>query len=133
MAPDDSRDGPRLTSPHKGKTGLTRVRNAFFYSLAGFKAAFRLEDAFRQEVFLAVVMVPLALVLHHEGAGRALMIGSLILVLIVELLNSAIEAITDRVSLENHELAKCAKDMGSAAVLLSLLNVFLTWGLVLAG
>jgi len=108
-------------SPFKGKTGLRRVWNAFHYSRAGLRAAYNAEDAFRQELLLAAVLVPLALLLSPNGAGLALMIGSLLLVLIVELLNSAIEATVDRVSLDLHDLSKRAKDFGSAAVMLSLL------------
>lgn len=119
-------------SPFKGKTGLTRLWNALFYSLDGLKAAIRHEDAFRQELLLVLVCVPLALVLEPGVLGRALMIGALFLVLIVELLNSAIEAVVDRVSLENHHLAKRAKDFGSAAVLLSLANAAAVWILVLS-
>jgi diacylglycerol kinase (ATP) len=120
-------------SPFKGKTGITRLINALRYSLDGFAAAYRHEDAFRQETLLAVVLIPLALFLPATTIGKALMIGSVILVLIVELLNSAIEAVVDRVSLERHHLAKRAKDIGSAAVLLALINVVATWGLVLFG
>jgi diacylglycerol kinase (ATP) len=120
-----------MESPHKGKTGLRRVWNAFHYSLAGFAAAFRHEDAFRQEVFLAALLIPLALLLPAGGIGKALMVASVLLVLIVELLNSAVEATVDRISLENHRLAKRAKDIGSAAVMLSLINVAAVWLLVL--
>jgi len=120
-------------SPHKGKTGLTRVWNALFYSLDGFKAAWRHEDAFRQEALLALVMIPMAFVLAGAALERTLMIASVLLVLIVELINSAIEATVDRISLENHQLAKRAKDIGSAAVLISLTNVLVVWGLVLLG
>lgn len=134
-APQDPRgDMTRVDeSPHKGKTGLRRIWNALFYSIDGFRAAWRHEDAFRQESLLALVLVPLALVLGQTGLERALLIACLVLVLIVELLNSAVEATVDRVSLENHHLAKRAKDIGSAAVLISLLNVPLVWGLVLLG
>ena len=118
-------------SPFKGKTGLTRVWNALFYSLDGLKAAIRHEDAFRQELLLSLVCIPLALWLEPGAIGRALMIAALFLVLIVELVNSAIEAVVDRVSLENHHLAKRAKDIGSAAVLLSLINAAAVWALVL--
>lgn len=118
-------------SPFKGKTGLRRIWNAFGYSLAGLRAAYRHEDAFRQEAWLALALIPLALFIPASGIGKALMIGSVLLVLIVELLNSAIEAAVDRVSLENHRLAARAKDIGSAAVLMSLLNVVVVWGLVL--
>ncbi|MBZ0104850.1 MAG: diacylglycerol kinase [Sulfuricella denitrificans] len=120
-------------SPFKGKTGLRRVWNAMHYSLAGLKAAFRHEDAFRQEVMLSLLLIPLALFLPVTGTGKALMVASVLLVLIVELVNSAIEATVDRISLENHNLAKRAKDIGSAAVLLGLLNVVIVWGLVLLG
>jgi diacylglycerol kinase (ATP) len=120
-------------SPFKGKTGLRRVWNAFHYSRAGLGTAYRAEDAFRQEVLLTAVLVPLAFLLSPNGVGLALMIGSLLLVLIVELLNSAIEAVVDRVSLEQHPLAKRAKDIGSAAVLLALLNAVAVWGCVLLG
>jgi diacylglycerol kinase (ATP) len=120
-------------SAHKGKTGLRRVWNALFYSLDGLRAAFRHEDAFRQEVFLAALLIPVALWLTVGGVSKALMISSVLLVLIVELLNSAVEATVDRISLENHRLAKRAKDIGSAAVMLSLLNVVAVWLLVLLG
>ena len=118
-------------SPHKGKTGLRRILNALFYSVDGFRAAYRHEDAFRQEVMLAAVLVPLALFLPASGVGKALMIASVLLVIIVELLNSAIEATVDRISLDNHDLAKRAKDIGSAAVLVSLANTVVVWGLML--
>ncbi len=114
-------------SPHKGKTGLVRLWNALGYSMAGLRAAFKHEDAFRQEVLLACVLIPLALFMRVENTHRALMIGSVLLVLIVELLNSAVEAAVDRISLENHALAKRAKDIGSAAVLLSLVNLAVVW------
>jgi diacylglycerol kinase (ATP) len=120
-------------SPHKGKTGLRRILNAMFYSVDGFRAAYRHEDAFRQEVMLAVVLIPLALFLPASGVGKAMMIASVLLVLLVELLNSAVEATVDRISLENHQLAKRAKDVGSAAVFVSLVNVLAVWGLVLFG
>jgi diacylglycerol kinase (ATP) len=120
-------------SPHKGKTGLRRIGNAVLYSLAGLTAAYRHEDAFRQEVMLACLLVPLALILPTTGQGKALMIASVLLVLIVELLNSAIEATVDRVSLDHHLLAKRAKDIGSAAVMISLANVIAVWLLVLFG
>lgn len=120
-----------MESPYKGKTGLRRVWNALHYSLDGLKAAYRHEDAFRQEIWLAVLLIPLALWLGESGVGKAMMAASVLLVLMVELLNSAIEATVDRISLENHRLAKRAKDIGSAAVLLSLCNVVLVWGLVL--
>jgi diacylglycerol kinase (ATP) len=118
-------------SPFKGQTGLRRIWNAFSYSLSGLHAAYLNEDAFRQESLLAAVMIPVALVLPLTGIGKALMIGSVLLVLIVELLNSAIEAAIDRISLDRHRLSKRAKDIGSAAVLIALINVLTTWSLVL--
>ena len=118
-------------SPHKGKTGLKRVWNALLYSIDGLRAAFRHEDAFRQEVFLAALLIPAALFMPVAGTGKALMVASVLLVLIVELLNSAIEAAVDRISLEHHALAKRAKDIGSAAVMLALVNVPVVWGLIL--
>jgi len=122
-----------LKNRHKGRTGFTRIWNALLYSLDGFAAAFRHEDAFRQEVLLALVLVPIALAVPASGMGKAVMVASVLLVLMVELLNSAIEAVTDRISLEDHVLAKRAKDMGSAAVMLSLINVPVVWLLVLFG
>ncbi len=124
---------PTAESPHKGKTGLKRIGSAFFYSIDGLRAAFHHEDAFRQEFFLAVVLIPGALFTPAAGTGKALMIAAVLLVLIVELLNSAVEAAVDRISLESHVLAKRAKDIGSAAVLLALINVPVVWGLVLFG
>lgn len=118
-------------SPFKGKTGLARILNAFRYSLAGLSEAYRHEEAFRQETWLALVLVPAAFFMPVGGLGKALMVASVLLVLVVELLNSAIEAVVDRVSLEHHHLAKRAKDVGSAAVMISLLNVAAVWLLVL--
>ena len=118
-------------SPFKGKTGLTRLRNAFFYSMAGLAAAYRNEDAFRQEVLLAALLSPLALWLPASGGGKALMIFSVLLVILVELINSAVEAAVDRISLEQHHLAKRAKDIGSAAVFVALVNAVVVWLLVL--
>lgn len=120
-------------SPFKGKTGLTRVWNALHYSMAGLAAAYRNEDAFRQEVWLALLLVPLALWLPASGIGKALMIASVLLVIVVELLNSALEAAVDRVSLERHHLSKRAKDIGSAAVFVALVNAVVVWSLVLFG
>ena len=130
MAPSDNNTPPH-ESPFKGKRGLRRIWNALGYSLEGFAGAYRHESAFRQEVMLASILLPLSLWLHTTGIGHALLIGSLLLVLLVELLNSAIEATVDRISLENHHLAKRAKDIGSAAVLVSLVNMLAVWILVL--
>lgn len=118
-------------SPFKGKTGLRRLINAAGYSADGLKAAYRHEDAFRQEIHLTLILIPLALWLGDTGIERALMIVSVLLVLIVELLNSAVEAAVDRISLDRHHLIKRAKDMGSAAVLIALIQVVVVWGLVL--
>ena len=122
-----------MESPHKGKTGLRRLINATRYSLSGLAEAARHEDAFRQELILAALMVPLGLWLGTNGVERALLVGSVLAVLVVELLNSAVEAAVDRISLENHRLAKRAKDMGSAAVMLSLVSAGAVWVLVLLG
>jgi diacylglycerol kinase (ATP) len=107
------------------------VLNATHYSIAGLAAAARHEDAFRQELILVLLLTPLAVWLGNSGVERALLIGSLILVLIVELLNSAVEATVDRISFENHRLAKRAKDIGSAAVMLSLVNAGVVWLLII--
>lgn len=120
-------------SPFKGKTGIRRLINAFGYSLEGFKAAFVHEDAFRQEVFMAIVLIPLAVYLGKSPIEQALMIASVLLVLIVELLNSAIEAAVDHTSTEHHALAKQAKDIGSSAVFIALMIVAVVWGFVLLG
>jgi diacylglycerol kinase (ATP) len=120
-------------SPFKSKTGLRRIINATGYSLAGLRDAYEHEHAFRQECLLALMLIPVALFLPVSGLERALMIGAVLLVLIVELLNSAVEAAVDRVSLDRHELAKRAKDIGSAAVFLSLVNVAVVWGFILLG
>ncbi|MFA7269085.1 MAG: diacylglycerol kinase [Sterolibacterium sp.] len=123
------RDMQFKESPFKGQTGWRRIWNAFHYSLAGLRAAFRHEDAFRQEALLAVVLIPAAVFLPVSSTHKAMMIASLLLVLIAELLNSAIEATVDRVSLDDHRLSKRAKDIGSAAVLIALINVVVVWGL----
>jgi diacylglycerol kinase (ATP) len=116
-----------MESPFKGKTGIKRLINAIGYSFSGFKAAFQNEDAFRQEVFLTIVLVPLAFYIANNSLEIVLLLFSTLLVPIVELLNSAIEATVDRISLEQHKLAKRAKDIGSAAVFLSLVNLFTVW------
>lgn len=118
-------------SPFKGKTGLRRIVNAFGYSITGLGSAIRHEDAFRQEVVLAAILIPLAIWSDVSGVERAVMIASVLLVLIVELLNSAVEATVDRISLDNHRLAKRAKDMGSAAVLLAFVNAGTVWASIL--
>ena len=124
---------PPTESPFKGKTGIRRIANALTYSLQGFRSAFVHEEAFRQEVLLAAVAIPIAFALDVSRAERALLVASVLLILVVELLNSAVEAVVDRVSLENHHLAKRAKDIGSAAVLMSICLALSTWLLVLTG
>jgi diacylglycerol kinase (ATP) len=111
--------------------GLTRILRAFGYSLQGFRACFRHEAAFRQEVLAAVLLIPLGLWLGTDGVEKALLVGSWLLVMIVELLNSAVEATVDRFGPEQHPLAGRAKDIGSAAVLLSITLAAAVWGLIL--
>jgi len=120
-----------MKSPYKGKTGLTRLANAFGYSIAGTLAAFKHEDAFRQEVILSAALIPLALYLGQTVIEQALMITSILLVIIVELLNSSVEATVDRISVKRHKLSKRAKDIGSAAVFFSLINAAVIWFLIL--
>ena len=122
-----------MRSVPKPRSPFSRLWNALLYSLDGLSAAFRHEDAFRLEVLMALVLIPIAIHTHVSGVGKALMVASVLLVLVIELLNSGIEAVTDRISLEDHVLAKRAKDMGSAAVMISLINVPVVWLLVLAG
>ena len=115
----------------KSGTGIERILRAFGWSMAGFKAAFSQEAAFRQELLLCVILAPLGFYFGETGLEKALLLGSLMLILIVELLNSAVEAAVDRISKDQHELAGQAKDMGSAAVFLSLLNAAMVWMLIL--
>ena len=112
-------------------TGLARIVAAFFNSLKGFKAAWLNEAAFRQEAALFFVGAPLGLWLGKTGVEKALLVGCLLLVLIVELLNTGIEIVVDRISFEHHELSGRAKDVGSAAVLVSLALAGAVWLLVL--
>lgn len=120
-----------MSNPHKGRTGLDRVVRATGYSMAGLTAAYRGESAFRQELWLAALMFPLAFWLGRSWVEVALLSGSLMLVLIVELLNSGIEAAIDRVSYELHDLSKRAKDLASAAVFLSLVLCAGIWAAAL--
>ena len=115
----------------KGKKGLVRLWNATGYSRDGILAAWRHEAAFREEILLAAITIPLAFYLGKTSVERALLVGSIILILIVEILNSAVEAVVDKASPEMHDLAKRAKDMGSAAVLFSLINAAVIWACVL--
>jgi diacylglycerol kinase (ATP) len=121
-----------LESPHKGQSGIRRLINALFYSLSGLNLAFRHESAFRQEIALAVVLIPLACFLPVGAVERVLLMASVLLVLIVELLNSSVEAAIDRIGFDTHRLSKRAKDLGSAAVLIALTALLITW-VLLAG
>ena len=114
-----------------GASGLRRIIDATGYSWLGLKAAFKHESAFRQELLLCLILMPLAVWFAETGIELALLLGSLLLILIVELLNSAIEVVVDRFGGELHELSGRAKDIGSAAVFLSLVNAAITWGVIL--
>jgi len=119
-------DRPKLS-------GVRRLFLAFVNSWKGFRGAFRFEAAFRQEVALAVVLLPLGVWLGKTGIERALLLSSVLLVLIVELLNTGIETVVDRIGLERHELSGLAKDVGSTAVLLSIVLLVIVWACVLLG
>jgi diacylglycerol kinase (ATP) len=129
--PPEDLAGTVLESPFKGKTGIARIIQAFFNSLAGLAGAWRHESAFRQEILLASILVPAAFFLPVTAVERALLIGVVLLVLIVELLNSSVEAAIDRISFDHHSLSKRAKDIGSAAVFVSLVLAGVVWALVL--
>lgn len=116
-----------------GNTGITRWVKALGFTWQGLKAAYKHEEAFRQEVFLLIVAVPLAIWLGDSGVEKALLIGSVILLLIVEIINSAIEAVVDRFGGEIHELSGRAKDMGSAAVFIAIINVVVVWAFIILG
>ena len=120
-----------MESPFKSKNGLERIAKALGYSLAGLKLAYEHEAAIRQETWLMAVMVPLGLYLGHTNIERILLVGVVFLVFIVELLNSAVEAAVDHTSIDHHKLAGRAKDIGSAAVFVSIMLLLLVWGLVL--
>jgi diacylglycerol kinase (ATP) len=124
-------DTPHSISEFKSKSGVKRILSAFFYSIEGLKSAWRGEHAFRQELVLLVVASVIALALPVAARDKLLLIGVFILVLIVELINSAVEAVVDRVSLERHPLSKNAKDFGSAAVLLAMMLAAATWVVIL--
>ncbi|WGZ95896.1 MAG: diacylglycerol kinase [Candidatus Thiothrix putei] len=117
---------------YSGNTGLTRIIKAAQYSWQGFRAAYKHEEAFRQEVWIMAIAFPLALWLGDNGVEKALMMSSILLLLIVELLNSAVEAVVDRTGMERHKLSGRAKDMGSAAVTIAILNVVIIWGFMLS-
>lgn len=139
--PGDSAQPPRIAphgvSPFKSRGGFARLRQALKYSFQGLSDAFQHEAAFRQELLLVAVLTPIAAWFPFSSVERVMLIGSLLLLLIVELLNSAMETAVDRISIEQHPLAGRAKDLGSAAVMLTLVLVALTWlaiaGPVLAG
>jgi diacylglycerol kinase (ATP) len=116
---------------YSGNTGLKRIVKATVYSWQGFSAAYQHEEAFRQEFLLALILVPIGLILGDGGVEKALLVGSVILLPLVEILNSAVEAVVDRFGMEFHELSGRAKDMGSAAVFLAIVMLVTTWGLVL--
>jgi diacylglycerol kinase (ATP) len=118
-------------SPFKGKTGIKRVLNATQYSISGFSSAFRNEAAFRQIILLNIILIPITFFLDVSPVEHALLIIVCLLSIIVELFNSAIEAVVDRISLDKHELSKNAKDMGSAAQFVSLAIIFITWVIIL--
>ena len=118
-------------SEFKSKSGLKRIFSAFFYSMDGLKSAWRHEHAFRQELVLFIVATAVALALRISAFEKLVLIAVMVLILIVELINSAIEAVVDRISLERHPLSKNAKDFGSAAVLLACLLAAATWAVVL--
>lgn len=121
------------SSPYKGQHGIKRILNATSYSISGFKAAFKLEAAFRQIILLNIVLLVVNLSLDFSPVERILLIGVGFIAIIVELFNSAIEAVVDRISLEKHELSKNAKDMGSAAQFVALSLIAITWLIVLWG
>lgn len=114
-------------------SGMHRLLLAFVNSWKGFKGAFKFEAAFRQEIALAVLLLPLGVWLGRTGVEKALLVGSVLLVLVVELLNTGIETVVDRIGLERHELSGLAKDVGSTAVLLSFAMLIATWGFILLG
>ena len=118
-------------SPIQKNTGMKRVFKAFFYSIDGIASTFKHEAAFRQEVLIAAVLIPGSFFLGVPLVQHLVLVGSILLVMIVELLNSAVEAVVDDISMSNRPLAKRAKDMGSAAVFLSLLNCMICWASVL--
>ncbi|GJH07137.1 diacylglycerol kinase [Paraburkholderia terrae] len=129
LGPDDPL-APLPFNPYKGNRGITRAWHAMKNSFAGFRVAIREESAFRQELTLAAILLPCGVLVPVEPVSRVLLLGSVFLVLIVELLNSSVEAAIDRISLERHELSRRAKDLGSAAVMVALFICVMTWGLL---
>jgi diacylglycerol kinase (ATP) len=129
LSPDDPL-APLPFNPYKGNRGVTRAWHAMKNSLAGFRVAIREESAFRQELTLAAILIPCGVLVPVDPVSRVLLLGSVLLVLIVELLNSSVEAAIDRISLERHELSRRAKDLGSAAVMVALGMCLMTWLLI---
>ncbi|PMS28163.1 diacylglycerol kinase [Paraburkholderia rhynchosiae] len=129
LSPDDP-FAPLPFNPYKGNRGLTRAWHAMKNSFAGFRVAIREESAFRQELTLAAILLPCGVLVPVDPVSRVLLLGSVLLVLIVELLNSSVEAAIDRISLERHELSRRAKDLGSAAVMVALGMCVMTWALI---
>jgi diacylglycerol kinase (ATP) len=127
--PDDPLAPPPF-NPYKGNRGLTRAWHALKNSVSGFRVAIREESAFRQELTLAAVLVPGGALVPVDAVSHVLLIGSVLIVLVVELLNSSVEAAIDRISLERHELSRRAKDLASAAVTVALFTCLLTWALI---
>ncbi len=109
---------------------MKRLIKAFLYSLAGLKASFQTEMAFKQEVFLTIILVPIAVFTNTTIIEKILLIGSILIILMTELANTAIEAVVDRISMEKHPLSKKAKDVGSSIVLVALINMIMVWGLI---
>lgn len=121
----------KLYSAYKGEKGLKRIVAATTYSLSGFRSAFKNEAAFRQILLLNMVLIPLSFFISVSAVEQSMMIAVCLLAIMIELINSAIEATVDRISLERHELSKNAKDMGSAAQFVALTLIVLTWGIIL--
>ena len=130
MADHPQNDSQQVHSEFKSKSGLRRIFSAFFYSVDGFRTAWKYEHAFRQELMVAVPGTVVALLLPVSVLEKLALVGVLVLVLVVELINSAIESVVDRVSLDRNPLSKNAKDLGSAAVMLSVVFALVTWGVI---
>src|SRR5260370_39424289 len=129
LGPDDPL-APLPFNPYKGNRGITRAWHALKNSISGFRVAIREESAFRQELTFAAILLPCGVFVPVDAVSHVLLIASVLLVLIVELLNSSVEAAIDRISLERHELSRRAKDLGSAAVMVALGMCVMTWGLI---
>ena len=124
---------PNVAASMKSRAGLARIANATRYSWQGLRAAYSHEAAFRQEVVAACVLIPVGLWIGKTGVERALLIASVMIVLVVEVLNSALEAVVDRISTDRHPLAGRAKDLGSAAVMLAIVLAIVVWSCVILG